>query len=218
MLIYILGIDGSGKTTLARAIAEHGKNEGHDIEYTYCQHKPFLLWMLKAPARALFMRKTSQFGEYDAYKARKNEVVAKRKLMASIYKWAFYTDVVLQALPKILGARARARTVVVDRYYLDWVVNISVMSNSDTQTMLRDAIFLERLVPRADVHVLLDLPEEVAFQRKDDIQSINYLRERRVRYQALIDHYKFHVIDANRAAAVVRGHVEELMARTEALA
>lgn len=209
MLIYILGVDGSGKTTLARALSDADAA----AEYVYCQHKPMLLWLLKAPARALFMRRTNQFADYQSYKKRKDSVVAKRKLTASVYKWAFYADVVMQALPKILAAKARSRTVVVDRYYLDWVVNLSVMFNSDTEAMLREAAWLERLLPRADLHVLLDLPEEVAFGRKDDIQSIGYLAERRSRYHALINHYGFRVIDANRRPEVVREDVAQLVAR-----
>jgi len=215
MLIYILGVDGSGKTTLARSLHEC---DSERVEYVYCQHKPILLWLLKAPARVLFMRRTDQFKNYNAYRARKDAIVAKRRLAASIYKWAFYADVVLQTWPKLVAATARTRKVVIDRYYLDWVVNLSVMLNSDTNAMLRDAKLLERLLPKADIHVLLDLPEDVAFYRKDDIQSIAYLRERRVRYRALIDHYNFHVIDANRSPDLVRAHVDAIVARCQAAA
>jgi thymidylate kinase len=98
-----------------------------------------------------------------------------------------------------------------DRYYLDMVVNQGVLQDNDTAGMLRDARLLEFFLPRAAMHVFLDVSEEMAFARKQDIQSVNYLRERKARYLALAPHYGFSVIDANQPAdavhAAVRGHM-----------
>lgn len=63
--------------------------------------------------------------------------------------------------------------------------------------MLRDARWLERLLPKAQSHVFLDVSEEIAFRRKNDIQSVEYLRERKERYLHLASHYRFQVVGAN---------------------
>jgi thymidylate kinase len=42
-----------------------------------------------------------------------------------------------------------------------------------------------RLLPGPMLTILLDLPEEVAFERKTDVPHVHYLRERRGRYLEL---------------------------------
>ena len=42
-----------------------------------------------------------------------------------------------------------------------------------------------RLLPEPTLTILLDLPEEVAFERKTDVPHVQYLRERRGRYLEL---------------------------------
>ena len=44
---------------------------------------------------------------------------------------------------------------------------------------------LLKLLPRPALTVLIDVPAEVAFARKDDVRHVDYLRERRARYLRL---------------------------------
>ncbi|HUU41342.1 MAG TPA: hypothetical protein VMW42_10390, partial [Desulfatiglandales bacterium] len=46
-----------------------------------------------------------------------------------------------------------------------------------------------------DLVFLIDLPEEIAFTRKNDIQSVEYLRERRHIYIEMADRYGFIKLD-----------------------
>lgn len=195
-LIYVLGTDGAGKTTVTQRIRRAGL-AGRRLSYLYCQHRPFFLWLLKLPARLLFLRRTDQFQDYRAYKGRKDAAARRHPRLLKLYAWLWYADVWLQTWPRVLWARCVADVVVLDRYYLDWVVNLGVLTGNDIDAMLRAARLLERTLPRADLHVFLDVSEETAFRRKDDIQSVDYLRERKTRYLQLAAHYGFVVVNAD---------------------
>jgi thymidylate kinase len=212
VLIYFLGIDGSGKTTSARRLAME-RLEGWSPVYVYCQHKPFLIWILKLPAKFLFMRKLDQFADYDTYKSRKDAVRSRNPVLARIYGLLTYLDVLLQAWLQILFARARGNLLVLDRYYLDWVVNQGVVQEHSTNAMLRHARLLERLLPKASHHIFLDVTEDVAFRRKGDIQGLQYLKERRHRYLQLASHYDFKIVNAERDAESVFQDVRAIVGR-----
>jgi dTMP kinase len=195
LIIYLLGIDGSGKTTNAKKLARE-KIAGGSPVYVYCQHRPLLIWLLKLPAKILFMRNTDEFSNYGSYKARKDSVRLKNPVLARVYGWLLYADVLLQAWAHILLASTKGKVLILDRYYLDWVVNQGVLQGNSLHTMLRHARTLERLLPKAQHHLFLDVAEEVAFRRKGDIQSLQYLRERRTRYLELGRHYNFEIVNA----------------------
>jgi thymidylate kinase len=210
ILIHILGTDGAGKTTLAKRLAEKS-NARRKTKYLYCQHRPFFLWLLKLPARLMFMRRTNPFTNYDQYKARKDAISSRRPWLTKLYARLWYFDVWLQTWPRMIWARRTADVVLLDRYYLDWVVNLGVLQRNSIESMLREARFLEGFLPRANLHIFLDVSEETAFARKTDIQSLQYLRERKERYLQLAPHYNFQIVDANQDAEGVSKQVRALV-------
>jgi len=212
VMIYFLGIDCSGKTTGARRLASE-ELAGWTPVYVYCQHRPFLIWLLKLPAKILFMRKSDPFRNYDAYKARKDSIRASKPVLARIYGLLTYLDMLLQAWVQIAIARMKGNLLIFDRYYLDWVVNQGVLQGNSTESMLHDARALERLLPKAQHHIFLDVSEDVAIHRKCDIQGIQYLRERRERYLQLASHYKFEIVNAERSKDSVFQEVREIVER-----
>jgi thymidylate kinase len=200
-IIYILGTDGAGKTTVATRVAAAMRDEGWD--YLYCQVIPFLLRPVKWVAGKLFLKKTDQFKNYDEYREQKRAASGKRRLLTRFYALLWYLDFLVQAWPKLLRAKWRGRNLILDRFHLDTVVNQGVLQDNDLAGMLRDARLLERFLPKATLHLFLDVSEETAFQRKNDIQSVRYLRERKERYLQLAPHYGFQMIDANQTAEAV---------------
>lgn len=208
-MLYILGTDGAGKTTVARRVAAARQAEGWD--YLYCQVLPLLLRPVKWLARRLFLKRADEFQNYDDYRDRKRAESGKRRRLTRLYALLWYADFLLQAWPKVVRARLRGRNLILDRFYLDTVVNQGVLQDNDLAGMLRDARLLERLLPRADLHLFLDVSEETAFQRKNDIQSVRYLRERKERYLQLAPRYGFQFVDANQSADAVYADVQSMI-------
>lgn len=214
-LVHIVGTDGAGKTTVTRQLVEQGI-AGRRVGYLYCQHRPFFLWLLKLPARLLFLRRADAFKDYAGYKERKGATIRRHPRLGRLYVWLWYVDVWLQTWPRMLWARAFADIVLVDRYYLDWVVNLGVFQDNSREAMLEEARRLERTLPRPQAVVFLDVSEDAAFARKDDIQSREYLRERKARYQQLAGAYQFQAVDADQPLPAVLAAVRKVVERAVA--
>jgi dTMP kinase len=210
-IIYLLGTDGAGKTTVARQLAA-SPIAGQRIAYLYCGGTPKLLYPLKLAAQRFFLRKASPYGNYSTYVANKQGARRRRPCLAAIYCGVWYIDFLIQAWVSLCRPWLRRATVIVDRYYLDNVVDQSVFRETDLSGMLRDARRLERLLPMARLHVFLDVAEDTAFARKNDIPSVDYLRPRRARYLALAPHYQFISVDANQPVEAVCEQTRKVIA------
>jgi dTMP kinase len=90
------------------------------------------------------------------------------------------------------------KKLIVDRYIYDIAVNLSLTTNNDIDYAFKIISLFYKFAPKPDVVIYVDIPEEIAFDRKNDIQDIEYLRERRERYLAMVGKYDFKVIDGQR--------------------
>lgn len=196
MIIYVLGTDGSGKTTNAlRYVREHKSK--YTITYAYFHYTPILLFPLKKFAKMFLIGGINEFQEYDRYLNEKKKHTRKHKTLARLYSLIWYVDYVVQTWIRLLPIKLKqVDIVVVDRYYLDSVVNLGCLLDFNKDELIRDARALEKFLPRADWHVFLDVDEFVAFSRKNDIQSMKYLSERRRLYHDLKEVYNFKVVNA----------------------
>jgi len=91
------------------------------------------------------------------------------------------------------------RQLVVDRYVFDIAVNLSLTSGKNVEYAKKLIDWSLRFSPRPDHVFYIDLPEEIAFNRKDDIQDIAYLKERRQRYLWLAKEYGFTILDGTKS-------------------
>ena len=198
-LINIIGIDGAGKTTLAKALAANLRQQDPRVRYRYCQYFAKLLYPIKMAAKLSVMRKTDEFKNYDNYNKTKKENSRRFPLLANMYAGIWLIDYIIQVFIKISIPILFGQKLIIDRYIYDIAVNLSLTTNNEicySESLIR---FFLKFAPQPDFIVFIDLPEEVAFNRKDDIQDIEYLRERRECYLALAGHYNFKFIDGTKS-------------------
>jgi thymidylate kinase len=181
-IVHIMGIDGSGKTTIGQAVAAQFAREGKRTNYLYAQHTPALLRPLKWLARAAIFRAHQPSADYAGYRNRKSSFVKRHPFLSRVYAAIWVADYVVATWWRLAAARANGGTLVVDRYYPDVAVNVSEMLEYSVARMLSLVRLMGRLLPYSQMTVWLDLPETVAFARKSDIPSLQYLIERRSRY------------------------------------
>ncbi len=193
--INIVGIDGSGKTTLCKKLLREFQKRYPVVQYVHSYHEPFLLKPLKSLARVIFMRGTDEFADYPHYRERKASTSNRHRWLSRIYGLIWILDYALQALCKVRIPRLLGRRLIIDRYVYDAVLNASLTAHLSPNAAYRLVSLLLKILPKPDVVLLIDLPEEDAFSRKTDIQSVEYLRERRHRYLAMADRYGFIKLD-----------------------
>ena len=146
-------------------------------------------------ARALFLRGKDIFGDYQEY-SRARKGLFRKRLLSSIYEYLLRVDYFFQALLKIALPLKLGRNIVCDRYVYDTVVtDLAVDLNYSPSGVHQVLQRYLRLMPTPDVVFLVDVPEEIAYERKNDLPSIDYLRQRRGIYLDVGREHKMTVLD-----------------------
>ncbi|MEV0895779.1 thymidylate kinase [Actinoplanes sp. NPDC049802] len=176
--IALVGIDGSGKTTQARALAAGLLAAGHPAAYRQ-----------NAGGRHWFGRIAVLLGRADA-----EDLFGRRGTLAveSALRWL--------AIARTLLRRALRREIaVMDRYAVCQFA--SLRAHGARPSAERFARLAYRLFPRPDVTFFLAVDPEVAQERVErrgyDHESIEYLQAATDAYLSLPEYPRFVVIDAN---------------------
>jgi thymidylate kinase len=184
-LVCITGIDGAGKTTLARHIAAALRQQGRPAVYVYGRIYPVISRLLMALGRITLLRRDDPKRDYGAYTASKKRTMC-NPLLAWPYTAAVLFDYYIQIWFKLLRHFFSRRIVVSDRYIYDTVISdLTVHLNYSPAQTERAVERGLRLLPMPMLTILIDLPEQVAFSRKADVPHIDYLGERRGWYLRL---------------------------------
>ncbi len=197
VLICFIGIDGSGKTTQAKALCESLAEAGIKPRYVWTRFEPKLINPLVAMAKGLFFRGKDVFRDYADYVNTKRNL-SKNTILLTTYQYLLLLDYSLQIFQKVKVPLMRGEVIVCDRYIHDTVADLAVdygYSDEETQKLLRSYL---RLFPNPDLVFLLDLPEELAYQRKGDVPSIDYLAQRRKIYLNMGKEYNAVALDATK--------------------
>ena len=185
IFICFAGIDGSGKTTLANALVDAFKNSAIKYKYVYNRYRPVMLKPFLILARSLLLPGKDTFKDYTEDSDAKRKIF-KNRILSSIYQSLLLLDYSIQIFIKVAFPLSLGRNIVCDRYVYDTIcTDLAVdldYSVQETKWILEKCIIL---FPRPDVTFLVDVPEEIAYTRKNDIPSIDYLKERRKIYLSI---------------------------------
>lgn len=207
IFICFIGIDGSGKTTQAESLVETLAHRGIKSKYIYNRFSPFLVKPFMSIGKVLFFRGKGKFENYEGYSFVRGRVFKNRPLSVA-YQYCLLLDYSLQSLMRLSLPKIRGQSIVCDRYIHDTVVDIAVdLNHSRTKlknTLQRFLLFL----PKPDFVFLIDVPEEIAYQRKIDIPSIDFLKERREFYLDIGREYKMVVLDGSQDKAELRAIIQ----------
>jgi thymidylate kinase len=182
-IVCITGIDGAGKTTLALELVSALERQGQPSAYLYGRIYPLLSRLLMALGRFIWLHGEDQWLNYERYSNVKNKTM-NNPLLRTAYACSIMVDFFPQIWLKLFAHYSKDRIIVLDRYIYDTVIS-DLSAHLDYSTCQTDnAIRLGlRILPTPDVTFLVDLPEEVAFRRKDDVPHIDYLKKRRGCYR-----------------------------------
>jgi len=178
LFICFTGIDGAGKTTITRILVDHMKSKGLEVKYVWNRFKPIVFEPIMAFARAIFLRRRDPNENYAEYSKAKRTLFHS-SVASRLYYYLSIFDYVVQTLTKIWLPLMLHKNIVCDRYAYDMVVGLTVdlgHSKEKTHDTLRK---LFKLLPKPDLVFLIDIPAEIAYERKNDIPSIDFLEARR---------------------------------------
>lgn len=212
-LICFTGIDGSGKTTLSKTVAERLREEGELALYAYGRAIPVVSRALMGAGRRILLRDHSIWREYSDYTIEKKRAL-KNPFLAQAHTLAVWIDYLPQAFSRIVIPLLSGRTVVCDRYVFDMVVNdLGVHLEYNARDIQLSLASIFRMLPEPDMVFLIDLPEKVALSRKDDVPHIDYLRERRNLYLLTAQLYPMFELDGMESPEALADQVLAELAR-----
>jgi thymidylate kinase len=194
MLISLSGIDGVGKSTVARRVQAQLRDDGGvAARYVWCK-----------------------FGDHPLSRYRLGRVLGKRQAAAGgrrgrsppsaayqLYGAALLGVHLVQIAFTVGGALRRGQWVICDRYIYDTMVDLCQELRYPLARAQR--LMGARWIPRPGCRFWLDLAPEAAFARKGDSASVQYLHERRTLYAEIAGQHGLSVLDARLPVdAVVR--------------
>ena len=183
--ICFIGIDGSGKTTLAKRLVEFAEQRGEPYSYMWLNARSFLITPFRKIALRLFLKRTDLHRDYSEYMSLKNKKIKEFHPLTKCYYFVLLVDYWLWIMYNLGFAIIRKRNIVCDRYVYDVVVSLGDTSENSLGQKVKMLDQMLRFLPQPDFLFILDVPEDVAFSRRDDISDIHYVSERRRHYLQL---------------------------------
>lgn len=197
IFICFIGIDGSGKTTQAMSLFHWLKGLDVDAEYIWNRFDPKLVKIAEAFARVIFSKPDiSDFGPYENFLNRK-KMILKNRFIGSLYQTYMLSEYLLYVLFRLRPESSSGKVIVCDRYVHDLAALLAMELGYTDEQLFRLFHFLMAFTPKPTVIFLLDLPEEIAYQRKTE-QPKAILKEKREVYLALGRFYNTVKIDGSK--------------------
>jgi glycosyltransferase involved in cell wall biosynthesis len=216
MLITFSGLDGAGKSTLIEWLRAALERHGHSVAvlhmnddvgvYAYVRRaRNRLLRLLgREVPRARPAGTDARNIPRPATQRRLRETVRRLRHAVvwspAVRRCVYPIDLLFFAFYRLYLERLRKRVLIMDRYFYDTLVDVSVNGH------YRWSRVLNALTPTPDVPVLVDVPPEQAFGRKGE-HSVEYLRRRWTAYQRVLSwvpsSVKLPNVEAQRAQAAL---------------
>jgi thymidylate kinase len=184
-LICFSGVDGTGKTTLAKRLAAHSAGTEPPYRYVYARYQPRLARPVWSFMKRFFFMRADPRTDWQMYQSGKRARL-KNPLFGLLHVSLVLADYVLQLAPCVTVPVLFGRRIVCDRYVADTVISDLAPDLGFSDERIRNVIRLFFLFfPRPALLFLMDASEEVSLARKDDIPAREYLVERRRMYSLL---------------------------------
>ena len=193
-LVALCGIDGVGKSTQAANLVAWAREGGLRADTLWCRWDP---WLAR-PAISLLNRYSrggtaSGPGASDHSRRRgfKQRVLSIAPLRAA-WRGLMVLDYGIRTSVRVRRARRRVDLLILDRYWHDVIVDLSAGGE-----MAKPPRLLTLLLPKPDLVLVLELPEEEAIVRQPDALDLTHLRQRRRLYGVIATQPDAALVDAS---------------------
>ena len=170
--------------------------QGIQSEYIWNIFQPWFLNPFMTLGRRLFLRKEDMFGDYDRYYRTRKDIFRYPGLK-SFFHFFYFGEYLFRFATKIRLSLMKGTSIVCDRYVYDIVAGHAANLDYPAKRVNTTINRLLRLMPKPDIVFFIDAPEELAFERKDDVPSLGYLQKRRKIYLESVKQYCSFVLDGS---------------------
>lgn len=194
-IISLMGIDGSGKSSLAAKLQEELMAQGKKSVIAWAGLNPVITKPFIALAKFLLIRKQDKFKNYNNHLAARRTGMRKLAFLHGILLIALLLDYLPQVFFKVTLRRWLGKDIICDRYYHDLMLYYAVTTNSSPERFVRLVRIVERIFPKPNLCYFVSVPIEIALSRKSDVPSLEYLNERKKYYEVIVDKLNIKTLD-----------------------
>jgi dTMP kinase len=208
--ICFTGIDGTGKTTQAKKLANNLSSKGTKSKYVYARFIPRITRVIIFFGNLIFLKKENTTS-YSERKNSKRKLLSKHFVLSKIYYKILFIDYRIQIFLKIDMNLLLGNSIICDRYLYDTIItDVAIDLGLNADEIFQLIINKLNSYPKPDIVFLLDIDEEISYSRKSDINSIEYLKDRRKSYLSIGNKLKnFIIIDSNRDINLLENEILE---------
>jgi len=212
-LVCLTGIDGAGKSTLARSVSAELNARGYDACYTYGRYLPLAAYPVMELGRRLVLSGSQHDGDFTEHQNDKNELFDGSPLRMG-YEALVMFDYAPQLLWRVAKPLLQHEYVICDRYFYDTLLSdlCGDVVRSPEEAIKKYDRFYSQLVTQPDHEFYVKIAPEVSMERKDDVPAIEYLEQRKVFYDEFTDAFGFKQLDGTMSPnALTAAVVEEIL-------
>jgi dTMP kinase len=182
-LIAICGVDGSGKTTQVELLSKYLASRGVKFKCLWFRWTVFLSYSLLALCRLLGYTKWRTVSKSNIRYAERS--FYRSRALARLWPWLFTLDVFIYSFFQIKVRRVLGYIILCDRFIPDIIVDMMCETRDYQLPKRLVGRLLLSLIPKNSKLIVMDVAENIAYSRKNDVPSLDYLKERRKLYLAL---------------------------------
>ena len=179
LLVAFSGVDGAGKSMYARQVVEF---------LVACDIEARLLWArggsttVMLGVKSLLRRASRHPG---SLRPREEGVALTSRWQRFLWPWVVMAELLMTYMVRLTFPLLRGRVVLLDRHVLDATVDLAERLGTRDPRNLFSWRILQRLAPHPQIHLLFDVPPEIAMQRKESGMDRAQMERRHALYRAL---------------------------------
>lgn len=212
VIIVLSGLDGSGKSTQAKLLAEKLSKLGIESVTIWNRWEPRISApLIKLAKKYLTTKEKVIEKDYSSF------TMAKQKRMKSGWKRALWQlmvwcEYLFEVYGRIIIPMIKGKTIVFDRYFYDTAVDIAI--NFDLQAVEMEKILshpLLRFYPKPMALIMIDIEPEIGALRKSDGTPAAYLADRKPYYLSIAEILDAPVVDGNKSTEEVSKEIWQIV-------
>jgi len=202
-LVCFTGVDGSGKTTHAKALMKYLEQKGYSCVYVWGAPRPILSYIFFAFTRLMGYWEETRKNAYTNPLEYAPERIAKK--FGVLLRFFLFIDFHLKTILKVRLPLILGKIVVCDRYFYDLVMELK-----RTEVLSKKMIFLlSKTLPQPIITFLLDAPETFIYKRRNF--SHEELELKRKIFLQLAKLFKFTLIDSSKEFSYNQRRIRDLV-------